>query len=594
MVSRFLCTTALEASWRTDEPVLFLGEWCRRHSRRARWETLDAQVLPYHWDDRARLHADYLYLKAFHERLLPALAVQLNELHGVDHNVRYWRVLVGPWLGYFVQMLFDRWTSIQEALRNYPIHGTVVLRDAEDSVVPNDMAEFPRLFASDEWNHHLYGEILQRYTELPCEIVNHRVPRPAATSDSATLKGAIGQRVAAVLARIAGSLARDDDAFFLATYLPFAVEVTLCRRFAQAPQRWRSIVPVRTPADDTRRRWVVEGENTSDFEACARAMIARQIPTAYLEGYAALREQVAALPWPARPKVIWTAIAHNSDDVFKAWAADKVERGAPLVVGQHGGHYGVGRWSFTEEHDLAISDGYLSWGWTDPAQPRIRPVGQLKAKRPLGIRHARQPRALLVTCSLPRFSYWMYSVPVARQWLDYFDDQCAFVAALPGNIRKALTVRLYPTDFGWDQASRLRERFPDLEPDSGRAGIDDLLKETRVFVCTYNATTYLESFTMNVPTVMYWNPAHWELREQALQDFDELRRVGILHATPESAARHLAAIWNDVDAWWSSRQLQDALAGFKRRYCHLSDGLRDHIEHALRDVIAATGRRLAQ
>ena len=43
--------------------------------------------------------------------------------------------------------------------------------------------------------------------------------------------------------------------------------------------------------------------------------------------------------------------AEVGDDVFKAWAAEKVGNGSRLVAGQHGGHYGVGRWSFFEDHE---------------------------------------------------------------------------------------------------------------------------------------------------------------------------------------------------------------------------------------------------
>lgn len=113
MVKRFLITTALEESWRRDQPVLFLGEWCRRHSRREQWQQLDAAVLPYHWDDRQKLESDYRTLTALHERLLLELTADLNRIHGVEHSMRYWRILVGPWLGFFVQTVFDRWESIQ-------------------------------------------------------------------------------------------------------------------------------------------------------------------------------------------------------------------------------------------------------------------------------------------------------------------------------------------------------------------------------------------------------------------------------------------------------------------------------------------------
>jgi putative transferase (TIGR04331 family) len=133
----------------------------------------------------------------------------------------------------------------------------------------------------------------------------------------------------------------------------------------------------------------------------------------------------------------------------------------------------------------------------------------------LNVRHAAQARALLVTGTVPRFSYWMYSASLSSQWLDYFGDQCAFVASLPSPIRDALIVRLYHEDYGWDQLSRWRDRFPDLHVGQGESNIDDLIRKSRLYIGTYNATTFLESFTMNVPTVVYWNPAHWELRDCA-------------------------------------------------------------------------------
>ena len=37
------------------------------------------------------------------------------------------------------------------------------------------------------------------------------------------------------------------------------------------------------------------------------------------------------------PDVIFSANRHFSDDVFKIWAASKVDSGCKLVVGQHGG-----------------------------------------------------------------------------------------------------------------------------------------------------------------------------------------------------------------------------------------------------------------
>jgi len=588
-VQRLLITTALEDTWRDDVPVVFLGEWCRRYSRTARWSKMDAEVVPYHWDDRAKFAADYQYLQGLFEQLLQEIRVQLNQIHGVNHGLRFWRILIGPWLGYFLQLLFDRWTSIQQAVSDCELSGTIVLVGQESSLVPNDMADFNRLWVGDEWNTQLYGAILQQFTSIPC-ILQARKSVEAASNPSAappSWKQEIKRVVAVGLGRAGSLLARDRDAFFLHTYLPFRDELTLYRRMGQVPQLRRSVPAVREAIDGEQRRWTVAGESRSPFEVCARALIPHQMPAVYLEGYRRLVEQAASLHWPKRPCVIWTSNAHSADDVFKVWAAEKVEQRTPLVIGQHGGVYGVARVSSAEDHETAISDAFLTWGWRDPLRSNVTPVGQLKAQRPLGVCHAQQPHALLVTLTVPRQSEPMSSSVGSRQWLDYFADQCAFVDHLPESVRRALIVRLYSYDFGWDQVARWTDRFPSLRLDHGGSKMIDLIRDSRIYIATYNGATFLESFTMDVPTVVFWDPRRWELRDSAVPFFDDLQRVGIFHDTPGSAARHVAAIWDDVDAWWTSAAVRDVLARFKARYCDLPEDLVGRVEAALRSVMAA-------
>ena len=77
-VKRLLVSTALEGSWGETEPVLFLGEWCRLYSRRHCWLALDAEVLPYHWDDRGKFINDREILRLLYERVLIEIGEKLN------------------------------------------------------------------------------------------------------------------------------------------------------------------------------------------------------------------------------------------------------------------------------------------------------------------------------------------------------------------------------------------------------------------------------------------------------------------------------------------------------------------------------------
>ena len=53
----------------------------------------------------------------------------------------------------------------------------------------------------------------------------------------------------------------------------------------------------------------------------------------------------------------------------------------------------------------------------------------------------------------------------------------------------------------------------------------DSISDSRLVVSTYNGTTFLETMALNIPTVIFWNPKHWELRDKAIEDFEDLIKV---------------------------------------------------------------------
>ncbi|MBF0340501.1 MAG: transferase [Magnetococcales bacterium] len=582
----FLITTSMEETWRDDVPILFLGEWCRRFDRREKWQSLDAVVMPYHWDDREKLYDDYLYMDVLYEELLVELAEQLNMLNGVNHSVRYWRILVGPWLGYFVQIVFDRWTMLRHALRDYEIVGARVLLGAEERMIQNSMEEFQWCFCDDPWNEAICGRLLD-WMGVPIERIAGRFDRDSFShrnEHSIGFKPYLRKTIVRAANLLSGLICFKREYFFISSFLPVEQDLLLQWKLGQLPKRWRLEKVPRVSADHAaRERRTIVPDNMHDFPSVVRAMIQRYIPTAYLEGYQSLMTVIRKLPWPCMPKVIFTSNSHASDDVFKAWAAGKVENGTPLVIGQHGGNYGMALWGFNEDHQIAISDQFLTWGWTESEQPKVFPVGNLKG---FGRKIVSDKKgvALLVEMSMPRTSYHMYSVPVAHQWLDYFEDQCRFVQALPLVLQHQLLIRLFGTDFGWCQKQRWQERFSHLRLDDGVQPMVSLMKQSRLLISTYNATTYLESMSFNIPTIMFWNPQYWELRDSVQPFFDRLKSVGIFHDTPESAAKQMTEIWDDVDAWWQSELVQCVRREFCERYACIPERPLDVMEKLFREV----------
>ena len=103
-MEKFLVTTAKDTTWpKNNENILFLGEWCKLYSKKKTWENLDYSVLDYHWDNREKFEKDYYYLISFYEEVIETIAIKMNQIHQVNHGVKYWRILLGPWLSLFIQ-----------------------------------------------------------------------------------------------------------------------------------------------------------------------------------------------------------------------------------------------------------------------------------------------------------------------------------------------------------------------------------------------------------------------------------------------------------------------------------------------------------
>lgn len=585
---RFLITTALEETWIDDQPLLFLGEWCRLYSRKDRWAKMNASLLPYHWDDRNKLYADYQYLNRLYERVLIDLTSKLNDVHKVDYSLRYWRILAGPWLAYFIQILFDRWLSIQSAVKHFEIIGTIVLNGCNENLIPNDMSHFADLMVSDEWNHHIYAEMLHNSGNVPIIIRDSENVYP--TTDIERNASSIKNKVLNIYSKIANHFVQDFGAFLSATYLTKFNEVLLQLRLGQFPQFWQHKKSFKIPLDKQQRNWMLTSNAQSEFEIFLLSQLPKQIPIAYLEGYHSLIEQIHLLPWPKFPKIIYTSNVLWYDTVSMAYTAEKVERGTPLVYGQHGGVYGAAKFTFFEEHEITISDRYLTWGWFSESNSKVVPIGMLKITKKVAQKFNNKKNILLITLNSFRYTYCLCSES-GLNFPRYFENYFLFAASIHECIRNKMLVRLSSWDNGWEQSLRWGDRFPNVQLDSGCQGIYELFDNSRIVVQTYNSTGILETLALGIPTILFCDLKVMPLRESAVPYYDELKRVGIFHDTPESAALHVNAVWDDVDAWWASPEVQGVVASFTKQYCHISEDLLVRVEATLREVIAEVNNK---
>jgi putative transferase (TIGR04331 family) len=590
--STYLVSSAIEATWPVNQPIIFLGKWCLRYSRRQAWSELDYSVAPYHWDDRTQIPLDLEFISKEYELALHDLTQVLNGIHGVVHTERYWRIVVGSWLYYFCQVVWDRWKVLNYADETFVKPTLFRLSSKDEPNASPNSAVFFRATETDAWNERLFADMADQWTGI--EVITVQFPQGVTSTLEKENKsdknvGSPNKRKYHFsLVRSLNWLGRRTLFYgagvsLFSDYLRLKSKFQLSLLMGQLPILDVSHQLPSVEAQSSWREWKLSSVEGNAFRNIVANLIPQYLPTCYLEGYKDATLLATNSDWTRQPRILMTANAFDSDDRWKLWAASQVDKGARLVISQHGGGYGSQEWSAMQNYELGVCDRYITWGWSESDMLRAHPAPATKL---LGIRRRHPKRTghcLLVTAALPRQSYWMYSAPVGPQFENYLEDQFRFAAALDHKVRDDLLVRLFHRDYGWDIKERWQDREPTIATDAGHENLDKILNASRLYVSTYNATTFLESFTRGMPTLVYWDPKYWELSSSAQPYFDLLREAGILFDDPVICADMVNSIWDDIPDWWHSSEVQLAVKVFSERFAHVGPRPLRRLKSALTD-----------
>ncbi|MDE0770096.1 MAG: LIC12162 family protein [Opitutaceae bacterium] len=564
-----LIMTADERFWQEDDDFLLLGEWCKRFKKDEFWSELPHEVLPYHWKDRPKLYQDYLYLRRLNERYLSEVSERLNEIHNVDRGEKYWRIIIGPWLHFFLTALLDRYLSITAAEDHGKVSDTRIW-DGRTDWVPVDFSDYLGSITDDPYNHYLYSWIIRQIQPFPFTVADTPpISRPARRQPGLTAKDRLRNVLSAVSTWVPGALNRY---VISQPYLRLRDLAVLQLKLGQLPYLVTPHVDLSDQRvdKDTRQRLALSiGENR--FERLVDIAIRDFLPQAYLEHHDSLKQEAMEL-YPARPKLILTGVSYESNEAFKLWAAEQNHRGVPFCGIQHGGLYGMGKFLAHEDHELQIYDRFYSWGWKREGFTNIQPLASGKLYSVKQRLKPNQSGGLLwAQLGLPRYAYLCFASSFGPMMLDHYQGQAQFYANLSQPARALLELREYVHDYGWDQQLRFRAMFPGVQISDCSVDFLDQLSTCRLFIGTYNTSGILETLAANFPSIFFWDPAHWNVNDAARSCFDRLRTAEILFDDPVAAANKVNEISQCPSDWWFTETVQSAVQDFNSQY-GLTDG----------------------
>jgi putative transferase (TIGR04331 family) len=574
--ARYLILSSDTATWKFDQPVLFLGRWCLREHDRNLWENMDALIAV---PTGATSNDRYLMLEEarnIESKLFPRFTRILNEFHGLNYDERYWKIVLGHWFRETIDLLINRIQTIEKCFNEFEISGMAIYEFLTPISPGATYSDAVSKTNDDNWNAQVFNKIIEL---LGIEVIQDKVLKyeikPISAKSEIALKTDFRKQTKEYIyyfcRRVASKLARESDAVIVNSYLPLEKEFLLNISLGQFPQ-WRltpRFEPIREFNVDIRMalgQKLKLSDNTK-MEEIVTSLLFDLIPVCYLEGFYELSQVSELADWPRKPRFIFSSNNFVYDEVFKVWTANKVFQGIPYFAGQHGNDYGVNRY-LQQTIEEETSDRFLTWGWKRGLEQHT-PAFLFKNISNPKRKNKKKPGLILIEGILGfRINVWDQS----DQFEKYMREQFRFVLCLESCIRQELTVRLHTAhnqmlgeeDLRWQNFDRT------IKVDSGSIPIRDLWQENRIIVHSYDSTGLLETLEANIPTIAFWQNRLDHLVDEAIPYYNLLIGAGIVHLTPESAAIKINEVWDDVEKWWKSSQVQRAREIFCSQYARTS------------------------
>lgn len=583
-----LVLTREHPPWDADDHVVFLGPWCLAKPHEGIPDNLPPakcfSLLPFHWNDRAKLRDDYDYLDGLHARLLTILSIELNRIHKTGHSRRYWQILLDPWLMAYVGVMFDRWETVRIAMeRRHLFFVTATTNERSGKSQYFSYEDFTSKVMADEENEILFLDIIRRQypdrivwiaekqraseqKKTACAPIKNPVSLRSLLFKSAELLNPLVQRIASrnkyvfhktlfdPISLLRLSISLGEVPVFLHPELEFEC-VEIEKNQQAGNENFRDFHLTMKP------------ENT--FESYLATRLRDDLPVCILESYQTLRSRLSSV---ATPKVILTGQSHWTNPLAKIWMAECTERETKLMILEHGGSFPAKEELFDFEEDISDSKGT----WFTPYHIKHIQVPPSKLVRSSGSSKydtsfcRKRKYCLIVGNEYPRYVYRAVFYPMVDQCLRSFSMVNRMIGLFSDTVSEATRIRPYHVDCGWNTKLMYSE-VHGANKIYSKGSLKNEFAKARIIICTYPETTFTEAVVSGVPTILMYPPEYYERNPVAYALIEQLKEAKIIFYDAGEAANHINKCWNNPLLWWESDLVVTARESFLAQAAHLGE-----------------------
>jgi putative transferase (TIGR04331 family) len=530
----------------------------------------------YHWDNNIKLKKDLSEIYKIYYKLLNLLTKRLNIIHNVNFSKKYWEILLWRWLSRYIILYFDRWEIITSLLKIYKKNNISInfVKFNELKFVPFDTYDHStRCAMSDDWNHWVYNDILEKRSRYKFKCVNKKKISPLPhfkikeqNSFKNTLKFFSNPFLnKKIISQNLGFSKENDLGLKLYLKNMHYVDENIFSNF-------------KSNFNENKRSQLSKFSSSfkTSFLKYMVSNLKYNFPMIFLENYKLANIKLKKYKLPTNPKLIISSVDDVFNEPFKFFAAKKTLNGSKLFHLQHGGSYGTSDDYPIEKIQIKLNDKFLSWGWSG----KSKKIEKLFCQKMIGIRikQTKKTSGLI----MPLFDWHLYPGDIGSGRPRTLNEINLYIKNLDiffSNLREDIKTKsafkflkhernlfsdynLYPTYV----LNTLKSKFKKANFFHSKKSSIYYLEKYKIYVDSLNSTGYLETLNLNLPTILIFDERICRIRQDAKKYFLSLEKAKILFKDAKEAAKFINDNYEKIDDWWFSNKVQIAVKNFTNKF----------------------------
>jgi putative transferase (TIGR04331 family) len=559
-----------EESLPKNSKVHYLGYWCLENLSNSFKNLEKFNIINSKARDVVYINQDIKEVHKIYNSLVSDLSNFLNKIHNKNYSENYWETIVGPWLKLFLTVVRERYNSLNFAIKKFNISEVMLANFKEENFFVYNVDDFEEKASKnkDGWNSILYSKIL-KILNYNCKFIEFKIKKKNTINNSKkkNIASNLKKKFISFLT-IFNLLSKNSKYVIYASGLKLHAVIKLQLYLKQFPSIFiKKEYPKKKINFENRKKIESFFEKTEaeEYEKLVRSLISSLLPTDFLENYKTLEYISTNLKWPKDPKVIFTSTGYHSDEIFKMYAAKKMEKGSKYIVSQHGANNFTHKNSFIElGYDR--SDTFFSWG----NFKKDKCVSLFNLKNIALDNMEKTPKGEKLFFFMPKMSK-------SRKRL--YDDYGQMIRDnisiekilnnLDNKIKESCILKLYPNE---NDSKELENKilneiiFKKHQYIIDRTSSKKKIFKTSKLILNYSdGTSFLETISTDIPTIIFLPNLNW-IDESVKQDYEKLLENNILFNNEKLMSKHINNIFYDIDSWWNNPKIKKVKLNFEQKY----------------------------